>query len=168
MGAVAARYGDSPFVIAAQNAEECDNPVSITLKALNIHVKEEGKSARTLVESFSDIADRIVEELRDSRKEREMLWDKLYQPPADPTLDDLSGILDYAAAVLTAFEGTYLKAVCERINGDGGLGNLVAARAAQSRGMVAQSTNALDRFRAVVQEVRAEEAEKRASSNPGT
>lgn len=91
----------SRFILAAESDGKCTNPVTAALESLNIQVRDEGKSAKTLVESFSDLADRIIGELKDSKREREILWSKLYQPStvaiqpaAAPTVDDLSGLWD--------------------------------------------------------------------------
>jgi hypothetical protein len=61
------------FILAAESEGKCANPVTTALESLNIQVKEEGKTAKTLVESFSELAERIIGELKDSKKERDIL-----------------------------------------------------------------------------------------------
>jgi len=82
------------FILAAEGDKKCVNPVTTALETLNIQVKEEGNNEKTLIETFSDLTNQIIGELKDSKKEREILWAKLYQPPMKATVDDLSGIWD--------------------------------------------------------------------------
>lgn len=88
------------FILATDSTSECYNPISIVLESLRIYVMEEEQETMTLSESFEKITNQIIGELRDSKRERELLWNKIFDTPSKQNKvqvscdTDLSGMWD--------------------------------------------------------------------------
>lgn len=88
------------FILSTDDASKCYNPVSAALESLDLRLNESRGGARTLADTFQGIATQIIAELQASKRERELLWEKLFDaPPQAQGLQsavsiDLSGAWD--------------------------------------------------------------------------
>jgi nucleoside 2-deoxyribosyltransferase len=88
------------FILSTDDASKCYNPVSAALESLDIRLNDRREGTMTLAETFQGMATQIIAELQASKRERELLWKKLFdappqaQGPQSAVDIDLSGAWD--------------------------------------------------------------------------
>jgi len=93
-------------ILHAFQQDICENPVSCILLSLSIQLPIPKEQSHSLSEQFSDLCNRILEELKNAKHERNILFRKLLKHPEESPATDIT--IDQKAPVeLSKFSGQW-------------------------------------------------------------